>query len=89
MKLLYNLFNSYINSTIHYQHPTIFKLFNDPARYTHIMLVIEELPLLTMSTNISGHHLIYRDIKYCLCNLHHLTIFCNCEVYMAIPSNIN
>ena len=45
-------------------------------RYTH-MQVIEELPLLKMSTNISGHPRLYRDIKYCICNLHHLTIFCN------------
>ena len=49
------------------------------------MRVIEELPLLKMSTNISGHPRIYRGIKYCICNLHYLTIFCNLEVYLAIP----
>ena len=37
-----------------FQHPTIFKIFCDQDRYTH-MWVIEELPLLKMSTNISGH----------------------------------
>ena len=66
----------------------LLKLFYDPDRYT-LMRVIEELPLLKMSTNISGHSRIYRDMKYCICNLHHLTIFCNQEVYLAIPSNIN
>ena len=74
--------------TSHYQHPTIFKLFYDPDRYT-LMWVIEELPLLKILTNISRHPRIYRDMKYCICNLHHLIIFCNWEVYLAIPSNIN
>ena len=45
-----------------FQHPAIFKLFCEPDRYTH-MQVIEELPLLKMSTNNSGHPRIYREIK--------------------------
>ena len=53
-------------------------------RYTH-MQVIEELPLLKMSTYISGHPKINGDVKHCICSLHHLTIFCNWEVYLAIP----
>ena len=49
------------------------------------MRVLEQLTLRKMSTNISGHPRIYRDIKHWICNLNHLTMFCNQEVYQALP----
>ena len=78
---------TYCTSHQCYQHPTIFKLFCDQDSYT-LKWVIEELLLQKMSTNISGHPRIYRDIRYCICNSHHLTIFCNLEVYLAIVTSI-
>ena len=61
------------------------KLYCDQDRYTH-MWVIEELPLLKMSTNISGHPRIYRDIKYCICKI---TSSNNILQFRTISGNIS